>query len=158
MELALETYRHPTLGFAIDLPPGLELHASLPGAALVAVEREDALPHGAFRSNLTVIAQDVGPGVALDAQLERSLLDQERVLEGFRLLDREATTLAGLPAVRTLAHHRSGGDLAVVAEQWTTMRDGLAWTVTCTCEALAYDVSADVLSAAAESLRFEARG
>ena len=155
MAAAAQIHRHATLGFTIELSAGLDVDEGMPGVALVAAERADALPPGAFRANLTVVAEDVGEDVDLEGYLLGSLAEQERALEGFRLIDREQTELAGVPAVRTLAHHRARDALAVVAEQWRLVRGPRAWIVTCTSDAIGYAQTADVMAAAAESLAFD---
>ena len=157
MELVLETHRHGTLGFSIDLPAGLVVDEDQPGVALVAYERPDALPPGSFLANLSVLVEDLGGELPLDAYLEGSLAEQERTQDGFRLIDREDVEVSGRPAVRTLAHVRDGR-VGAVAEQWRLVDGRHGWIVTCTSDALGYDLTADVLTAAVQSLKLpEAR-
>lgn len=158
MDATLQPYRHPDLGFTIDLPEGLDVDDRMPGVALVAAERADAVPPGAFRANLTIVAEDVAADTDLEAYTLGSLTEQEHVLEGFRLLDREETELSGHPAIRTLAHHRQGDVLAVAAEQWRLVAGTRAWILTATSGALGYAATADVLQQCVASFRLEERG
>jgi len=155
MEAELVTYRHPELGFSIDLPLDIEIHEDVPHVAVVAIERTDVVPEGTFRASLNVVVENGPPGMDLDAYVDGSLEEQRRSMTGFRLIDREATTVAGVPAVRTLAHYRGSEVLAVVVEQWRLIARGMGWVVTVSCDAIGYADRADAFAASAESLRVE---
>lgn len=155
MEASLVTYRHPELGFAIDLPPDIELHEDVPHVALVAIERADVVPEDTFRASLNVVVENGPPGMDLDGYVDGSLEQQRGSMAGFRLIDREPTAVAGVPAVRTLAHYRGSEVLAVVVEQWRLIARGMGWVVTVSCDAIGYADRADAFAASAESLRVE---
>jgi hypothetical protein len=155
MEAELVTHRHPELGFSIDLPPDIEVHEDVPHVALVAIERADVVPEGTFRANLNVVVETGPPGMDLDAYVEGSLERQRGSMAGFRLIDREETTVGGVPAVRTLAHYRGSDVLGVVVEQWRLIARGLGWVVTVSADAIGYADRADAFAASAESLRVE---
>lgn len=155
MESELVTYRHPELGFSIDLPADLELADDVPHVALVAVERGEMLPEGTFRGSLNVVVEDGPPGMDLDSYLDASLEQQRRAMAGFRLIDREDTEVGGVPAVRTLAHYKGSEVLALVVEQWRLIARGLGWVVTATSDPITYTGRADAFAASAETLRVQ---
>jgi hypothetical protein len=142
-------YRHPELGFELELPDGIEVHDDMDGMALVAVE--PSKPSSGFQANLVVTVEEVGPGTPVESYTEASLRSQGEVLYAHRLIDLEATTLAGRPATRTLAHHAQG-HLAITIEQWRVVEVALAYTVTGSCATLDYATLADGFREAAESL------
>jgi hypothetical protein len=138
--------------FEIDLPARFERVEA--GDVQLAARTPEPDP-GGFHANLTVIVERLPEGWDLDRYADESLEQHERALEAFRTLDREATTLAGGPAVRTLGHHAAGGR-ALVLEQWRLVRGDAVVTVSTTCPALDWPAAAGVLAASAESLRFPA--
>jgi hypothetical protein len=148
--IALERYVHPALGFGLDLAPGMEIFDKGPDVALIAREAEGA-GTSPFRANLTVVAERLHPGTSLEDYAEESLAKQAGLLDDWRLIDRTETTVAGLPAVRTLGHH-AFGEFAVALEQWRVVAGDVAWVVAASCDALEYSVVADVATACAESL------
>jgi hypothetical protein len=155
MDADLVSYRHPDLRFSLDLPADIERHEDVPHTALVAVERAEALPDGAFRGSISVIAEDGPEGMDLDEYAEGSLEQQRRSLARFHLIDREETTVGGVPAVRTLAHYDGDETLAVVAEQWRLIARGLGWVITGTSDAITYAGRADAFAAVADTFRVE---
>jgi hypothetical protein len=155
VEAELVTYRHPDLRFSIAVPADIEIHDDVPHVAVVAIERAEVVPEGTFRASLNVVVEDGPAGMDLDAYVEGSLDQQRRTLADFRLLDREETTLAGVPAVRTLAHYRGSDVLAVVVEQWRLIKRGAGWVVTLSSDAIGYADRADAFAASAESLTVE---
>jgi hypothetical protein len=155
-ELELQPYRHSELGFTIDLPPDIEVHDDLPHVAVLALERADVLPEGAFRASISVVAEDGPPGLDLDGYVERSLAVQEQSMEEFRVLDRDSLELGDVPAVRTLAHYVGGEALAVVVEQWRLIARGLGWVVSASSDAISYADKGEIMAACAETFRVEA--
>jgi hypothetical protein len=137
------------MNVAVELPEPFEQVEAPPGAFLALAREPDA---GGFRANLGVTVERPEPGHDLEA-LERASLEQHAdLLEGFRVLDREATVLAGCPALRVLAHHATGGR-ALVLEQWRLAVADRLVTVSVTCPALDWPGAAGPLEAAAGSLR-----
>lgn len=147
-------YRHPELGFEVELFPGAEVLPEIPGVALVAVEGEPE-PSSGFRANLAVTVEPVPAGAAVGAYTDASLAVQDDALLAHRLLDREQTALAGAAATRTLGHHIVD-DQSVTIEQWRVLLGGRAYTLTASCATLDYAGLADTLREAAESFRPEA--
>jgi hypothetical protein len=149
---------HPE--FFIDLPEDVEV-GELPGTLLVARDPTSASP---FHANLTVVNEQLPPGFGLAEYTAAGLDQAERSIPGFRLIDRADASLAGLPAVRTLATYlvtpESGIDLgrpvSVTLEQWRAVAGDRAWVVSCSCDTAEYFKAADVWTACAESL--ELRG
>ena len=146
----LERYVHPVLGFALDLPPGMEIHDTGPDVALIAREAEGAAP-SSFRANLTVVVERLHAGTTLDQYVDGSLREQTRTLGLWLLIDEEETTLAGRPASRTLGHHVFG-EYGIALEQWRLVDGERGWVVGASCDVLDYPVVADVATACAESL------
>lgn len=141
-------YRHPELGFTIDLPAGTEYRDGLADIALIALEPDrDESP---FRANVTVVAEETVLETGLDAHCDATIAMQGHRLAGFLLLDREMARLTGHEACRTLAHHHANG-LALAIEQWHLLAKGLAYTLTASCWALDYDNLADGFREIAES-------
>lgn len=151
----LEPYRHSELGFSLELPPDIELHEDLPHVAMLAVERAEVLPEGAFRASISVVAEDGPPGLGLDGYAERSLAVQSQSMTAFRLLDRDALELDGVPAVRTLGHYVGGEALGVAVEQWRLIARGLGWVVSATSDAISYADKGEIMAACAETFRVE---
>jgi hypothetical protein len=137
---------------ALDLPDAFE-QVEAPANAFLALAREpDA---GGFRANVGGTVERPPPGQDLEALEAASLEQHAEVLDGFRVLDREATALAGERALRVLAHHATGGR-ALVLEQWRLSAGDRLVTVSITCPAIDWPISAGPLEAAAESLRLGA--
>jgi hypothetical protein len=148
------TVRHRGLGFALDLPAGLEAEQDVGNIALIARAEEPDVPDG-FHANLVVAAQRIGAGDASDPQqrTDSALEAHERELRDMHLLDRAKAWVADVPAVRTLAHHNFGGR-AITLEQWRFVRDGLGWELSASCPTLDYPTNGARLAMAAESIRF----
>jgi hypothetical protein len=142
-------YRHPELGFELELPKGIEVREDMDGLALVAVEPGE--PSSGFRANLVVTIEEVGPGTAVESYTEASLRSQGELLYGHRLIDFEMTEVSRRPATRTLAHHAQE-HLAITIEQWRLVEGAHAYTVTASCATLDYATVADGFREAAESL------
>lgn len=151
----LEPYRHAGLGFTIDLPAGIEVHEDVPHVALLAVEQAAVVPEGTFRASLSVIAEDGPEGLDLAGYAEGSLHQEAGALEDFRLLDREAVEIGGVPAVRTLVHHTGGPELAVVVEQWRLIARGLGWVLSASADAVSYADKGAIMAACAETFRVQ---
>jgi hypothetical protein len=145
----LERYVHPVLRFALDLPPGMEVHDTGPDVALVAREAEGATP-SPFRANLTVVVERLHPGTSLEQYVDGSLREQTRTLALWVLIDEAETTIAGRRAVRTLGHHVFG-EFGVALEQWRLVDGDHGWVIGASCDVLDYPVVADVATACAES-------
>jgi hypothetical protein len=148
------TVRHRRLGFALDLPAGLDTAMDVSNVALVARAEEPDVPEG-FRANLLVAAQPIAAGDSSDPQerTDAALEAHRRELRNLHLIDRSEARIAGLAGVRTLAHHNAGGR-AIALEQWRFVREGLGWELSVSCPALDYPTSGARLALAAESIRF----
>ncbi len=146
-------YRHPQLGFEMQLPSASELVEDAPGVALIAMEPEEA--GAAFRANIVVTVEEVPTETDVHSYTDESLANQEEALAAFRLIDRARAGLAGAESTRTLGHHNVDG-LAVTVEQWRVVVGALGYTVTASCWTLDYDNLADTFSATAATLRPDA--
>jgi hypothetical protein len=155
----LERYRHPAPAFEIDLPTGFELGV-MPGVLVVA-RAPEAASASPFRANLTVVAQQLPPGVDPVELSDGSLAEQARTFPGWRLIDRAEARIGELPAERTLATYRvtrdSGIDMgrgvSIAVEQWRALAGDVAWIVSGSCETAEYGLVGELWRACAESLR-----
>jgi hypothetical protein len=155
----LQHYRHPDPEFEIDFPPGAEVGV-MPGVLVVARAPEEA-SSSPFRTNLTVVAQELGPGIDHEAYANGALAEEAASFPEFRLIDRARERIGDLDAERTLATYRVapdsgvdfGRDLSVTVQQWRLVHETMAWVLSASCETVEYPVVADVWTACAESLR-----
>ncbi len=151
-ETGLVAYTHPG-GMTLSLPPDWERAADVqPGLALISLEPE----HGGeaepgFRANLVVTVDQLDDGLDLDdwqAGTER-LFPQS--LDQYQVLDLERLRLAGVAAIRRLAHHRTEQNRSVTMEQWAIVLpadDGrrTGWTLTASVGTLDYADAADMFA------------
>ena len=142
-------YRHPELGFELDVPEGTELRDDMDGLALVALEPGE--PPSGFRANLVVTVEEVAPATPVGPYTDASLRSQGELLLGHRLIDLEITAVGGGGGPRPGAPH-GRGDLASRNEQWRRGGGSEAYTVTGSCATLDYAGVADGFREAAESL------
>jgi hypothetical protein len=133
----LETYRHPTAGFALPLPPDWERSENAYGCALIAVEPPRDDPH--FRTNVVVTVEQLSGDTDLERWAEGALEALRESLNRLRVIDLDSAEVGGLPARRALTHYlhdRFGG---VNLEQWCLLHGGLGYVVSCSTAALEYD-------------------
>ncbi len=133
----MRRYRHAGLGFAVDLPDGMEVVVELPPT--VALEPGRAW---SFQPSCLVTAEPRPQGLDLEAWVDAGWQIQEGRLAAARLLDRQPTELVGAPAVRTLCHHVVRGH-AVTLEQWWLLDSTRGWALCASCATLDYDRVAD---------------
>ncbi len=151
--------------FAIDVPEGAEeadggTHGA-PAEIVLAVREPEGATESPFRPNLTVVAEPVAAGLDLAAYAETSIATESEMLPGWRLIDRDETTVGELPAVRTLASYLGsavpgidfGRPLSITVEQWRLLHAGTGWVVSASCETAEYALVCDTWRACAESLR-----
>lgn len=147
----LETYRHPSVGFELPLPPEWERAEDVPGCALVAVEppREDA--H--FRANVVVTIEALASGADLETWAGRSLDALRESLNRLRVIDIDSTEVGGVPARRALTHYLHGQFGGINLEQWSLVHRDLGFVVSCSSAALEYDDLWLLTNTIAEGLR-----
>jgi hypothetical protein len=144
----VSSFRSERHGFAIELPPGSEVDDTVAGTAMVAV---DAGVEDGFRTNLVVTIDRVEEDTSTEDFTDASLAAMESSLQSFVLLDRGEASIAGGPAIRTLAHHDHDG-WSVTLEQWRVVAGSRGLTLSASAATLDYPEVAPTLSAAAESL------
>jgi hypothetical protein len=147
--MRLVTYRHPTAGFSLPLPPSWERVEDTEGVALIAVE-PDRPPW--FRANLVVTIEQLGAGMDLSTWTQAGHDLLEETLQRPLLLDEEQTEIGGRPARRALVHHGTEAG-AVTMEQWTLTEATLGYTVTASVGTLEYDDLADLFATMAAGFR-----
>lgn len=142
----LVSYQHPSTGLTLPLPEEWERVEDTEGIALIAVEPERG-PW--FRANAVVTIEQLDPQFDLGRWHEHSLALLPKTLRDFHLIDVEETEVAGLPARRTLVHHRTESEHiinAVTLEQWTLVQGVLGYTLSTSAATLEYDELADVFA------------
>jgi hypothetical protein len=155
----LERYRHEEPAFTIDLPAGAEVGV-MPGVLVVARAPEGVTP-SPFRTNLTVVAQELGPDMSPEKYAAGALAEAAASFPGWRLIDRTPVEIGGLRGERTLATYvlqRDSGvdfgrEMSAAVEQWRLAGAGLAWIVSASCEAAEYGMVGSVWRTSAETLR-----
>ncbi|MGZ4447694.1 MAG: hypothetical protein ACXVWZ_04370 [Nocardioides sp.] len=98
--------------------------------------------------------------LSLDEVDELSLEDWQRgvdmhlprLLQGHQLLDLQLMRLAGQPGVRRLVSHLAEDGRAMTLEQWAVIVRGTGYTVSATCETLAWPTQGPVLARVAMTL------
>lgn len=152
-------YVHDEPAFEIELPADAELE-EVPGM-LLAARAPEGVTASPFRSNLTIVAQDLPGDDVHDALAEASLAEEARTLPNWRLIDRAPAQLGDLPAERTLATYvvgRASGvdfgrDLSVTVQQWRTIQGSRAWIASASCETPDFALVGDRWAACAATLR-----
>jgi hypothetical protein len=144
-------YRHPAAGFTLPLPASWEL-AEDPRSdvALIAVEPEHP---GPFRANVVVTVERLPAGLDVDAWQANADELLGRALRGYLLLDRERQHVDGRIVLRRLAHHSREESGAITMEQWTTIHDGMGFTLTASAGTLEYDALAETFAGIAAGFR-----
>lgn len=165
MELdTFERYAHADPPFEIAFPAGAELGV-MPGT-LVMARAPDGLSSSPFRSNLTLVAEDLLEDIDPAEHAEASLAEEARSLPGWRLIDSATDRVDDTDAERTLATYlveRSSGidfgrDLSVTLEQWRLVRGRRAWIASASCETGDFGLFGEVWATCARSLRIGAAG
>jgi hypothetical protein len=155
-------YVHEDPAFAIDMPVDADLGTT--AGMLVVARAPEGLTASPFRSNLTIVAQDL-PGDVDHAELaEQSLAEEARALPNWRLIDRATETVGELPAERTLATYivgRGSGvdfgrDLSVTVQQWRIVEGTRQWITSASCETPEFALVGDLWADSAVTLRLGA--
>lgn len=156
-----DTPREPALrsvardGVRLAVPDGWTVvEGPADGVAIVAL----APPTGpdAFRANATVTVGPVPEGMTFREWQAGTDQILPRTLVGYLLLDLEHAVVAGLPAVRRLAHHQADG-VPVTMAQTAVLADGRGITLTITVATPEWAHLAATADAIAASLELTAR-
>lgn len=159
MDVAFERYTHADPAFEIDLPAGAEVGAV--AGTLVVARAPESASSSPFRSNLTIVAEELPDDVDPAEHAEASLVQEAEGLPGWRLIDRATDMIDGHEASRTLATYivgRESGvdfgrDLPVTLEQWRLVRGSRAWIASASCETGDYALFGQLWATCATSLR-----
>jgi len=120
-----------------------------PGIPVAAMAPPTPTP---FRTNVVVTVGDVPAAMtSREWQAGTDLLLTES-LEQYQLLDLEHVTVAGLEAVRRLAHHVTDEGIAVTMQQWAVLVEGHGVTLTATVPTVDFPVLARAVDAIGRSL------
>ena len=130
-------YRHPDLGFTVQLPEGAEVVAELPPMVALDPERD-----WQFQPACSITAEPLVGGLGLEAWVDSGWeLQRDRLVAPW-LIDSQPAEAGDHPALRTLGHH-SVGDHAVTLEQWWILGPDRGWALSASCASLDYDEVAD---------------
>jgi hypothetical protein len=130
------TYRHPTAGFSVALPPGWELAEDPePGIAMVAIEPAGRSP---FRTNVVVTIEALPAGADLERWRARTESALARGLRSYVLLDVEMSERDGHGILHRLASHVREDRGPITVEQWTVIDGERALTLTASAGAARY--------------------
>jgi hypothetical protein len=151
MSVELETYRHPSAGFQLPLPPEWERSENVQGCALVAVEPPRDDPH--FRANVVVTIERLAAGAELGDWADQSLEALRASLNRLRVIDLDTAEIDGLRMRRALTHYLHGEFGGVNLEQWSLVHGELGFVVSCSTAALEYDDLWLLTNTVAEGLR-----
>ncbi|MGH3327188.1 MAG: hypothetical protein ACRDPT_05200 [Streptomycetales bacterium] len=150
--LPMREHHHPTGGFTLPVPEGWEVAENVSGCAMVVSEPAYG-PY--FTPNVVLTIEPWTDGESLDAWVDRSRDALRESLNRLRVIDVEETTVAGLPARRTLSHYLHEQHGGVNLEQWSLARDGYGYVISVSCAALEYDEMHDLSRRTVEGLRFQ---
>lgn len=124
--------------------------ARLGAPAVVAAALEPE--RGSFRASAVLTATAQADLTFADWQ-NRTDEELPALLVDYRLIDLQHVEVAGQPGGRRLAHHVVHGGTCAVLEQWSTVVDGIGWSLTWTVDVLRYDVVHELARASVDRLR-----
>jgi hypothetical protein len=135
-----EIIRHPATGLALPVPPGWQavLDAGAPIVlAAPAVPAEDGqIPP--FRPNAVATAERPKPDLTTIADYTTaSLTNLQLLLTGLQVIAADAVDIAGYDGCRVLCGYRDG-IFAIAAEYWWVIANGIATTMTASCQVEQY--------------------
>jgi hypothetical protein len=135
-----EVIHHPATGLALPVPPGwqaaLDAGAPIVLAAPVLPADEGQIP--AFRSNTVATAERPKPDLTtIAAYTTASLTNLRLLLTGLHVIAADAVDIAGHDGCRVLCGYRDG-IFAIAAEYWWVIADGIATTLTTSCQVEQY--------------------
>ncbi len=120
----------------------------VPAVVAAALEPE----RGGFRASAVLTATAQEDLTFADWQ-NRTDEELPALLDDYRLVDLQHVEVAGRPGGRRLAHHVAPGGTCAVLEQWSTVADGVGWSLTWTVDVLRYDAVHDLARASLDLLR-----
>ncbi len=139
-------------GFSLLVPIGWEQVVDLRAdTAFVAVEPDRG---AGFRANLVVTIEELPSELNLIAWQAMAEPMLQRVLGDYLLIDLEhLDDNPDDPAIRRLMHHVVEESGPITAEEWSSARGAMGYTLTCSISTPAYDSLADVLTEVGHSWR-----
>lgn len=143
------TVRVATAGYSIEVPPDL-VHDVEPAEGLSLVAVAAGLRITGFAPNHVITldnapdADDGRPATLRDWQVAVDLVHEES-LDGYCLIDIEQLEIGGHPGMRRLASYASAEGRSLTMQQWCTIVDHRAYTLTSTVATLDFPFLADEL-------------
>jgi hypothetical protein len=132
--------RHPATGLALPVPPGwqavCDAGAPVVLAAPLTPSAADKLPP--FRPNAVAAVERPRPDLAgIAAYVAASVANLQLLLTGLHVIAVDVIDVVGHEGRRVLCGYRDG-ILAVASEYWWVIANGVATTLTATCQVEQY--------------------
>jgi hypothetical protein len=128
-----EVIAHPATGLALPVPPGW-LAVRDAGAPLVLAWPKEADKKRRFRPNLVAtVEQPPGELTGIAAYTAASVTNMQLMLTDLCVIAIDVVTVGGHDGRRVLCGHRDSVH-AIATEHWWTVADGVATTLTASCQ------------------------
>jgi hypothetical protein len=132
--------RHPATGLALPVPPGWEAVCDAGAPVVLAAPLVPAKPGElpSFRPNAVAAVEQPPPDLAgIAAYVATSVANLQLLLTGLQVIAVDVIDIVGYEGRRALCGHRDG-IIAVASEYWWVIADGVATTLTATCQVEQY--------------------
>ncbi|HEU5387946.1 MAG TPA: hypothetical protein VFV73_18785 [Streptosporangiaceae bacterium] len=131
---------HPGTGLELPVPPGWQVLRGA-GAPLVLAwplgpgpgVGSEASASPRFRPNAVATVEQPPASMGLSAYTAASIANMQRMLTGLNVIAIDVIVIAGHDGRRVLCGHRDGA-FALATEYWWTIVDGVATTLTASCQ------------------------
>lgn len=148
---------HSATGLRLPVPPGWQ-SALDAGAPVVLAGPAEPGRATRFRPNIVVTVEQPPPAMTDVAAYTFASIDgMQRMLTGLQVIAIDVITIGGREGRRVLCGHREG-IFALATEHWWTVADGVATTLTASCQVEDYLDLAQVFEDVAAGMVPAARG
>jgi hypothetical protein len=135
-----EVIRHPATGLALPVPPGWRAVRDAGAPVVLAAPPVPAAPDELppFRPNAVAMVEQPRPELAgITAYAAASVANLQMLLTGLHVIAADVIDIAGHEGRRVLCGYRDG-IIAVASEYWWVIADGVATTLTASCQVEQY--------------------
>lgn len=143
----MDTYRHASGAFSLELPDGWQAEEGIEQVALLATAPEADL---GFTPNMVVTVEALATDPDPTDWFQQHSRNLVATLEDPQLIDVGLASVGGFVAQRVLVHHELDGH-AVTLEQWACPVAGFGWFLSFSVASLVYDRWVDLAQAMADS-------